>query len=159
MHLPGFQLGNGELEDLGFEPLELAFRDTEIELLEGIGCEWNTVGTVPKTPGLYAFTATHENVTSVAYVGMTENLWMVTKGRLPNGASRPAQRYGKPRYGGSTRQRINVEIARLRSTEIIVQHWVWPFRAAGSDVKAELRVQEEELIERWQLRSCGWNRG
>lgn len=96
------------------------------------------------------------------YVGLTEELWMITKGRLPAGGARPGQRYGRPRYAGVTRQRVNALIAaRIRSGEVM-RHWVRPLGESPGDraaVRGRLLQLEEELIVRWELRRVGWNRG
>ncbi len=44
------------------------------------------MGDVPRGPGIYAFTAGGDDDLRVMYVGLTEELWMVTKGRLPPAA-------------------------------------------------------------------------
>jgi hypothetical protein len=43
----------------------------------------------------------------------------------------------------------------------IVQHWVKPFAgpSLGADPKQSLLTAEAELIQRWDLRRAGWNRG
>lgn len=105
-----------ELTDLGFQPLDVRVERTDVPVAGGVGCEWRTTGDVPDAPGLYAFTlrrAEDRDGLRVVYVGMTEHLWMVTKGRLPDSASaRGAQRYGRPKHAGQTRQRVNMEIRR-----------------------------------------------
>lgn len=88
---------------------------------------------------------------------------MVTKGRLPDGRSRPAQRYGRPKYAGVTRQRINLLAAEQLETGHRLRHWVRPISPPESDsaaaLKGRLIREEEELILRWRLREVGWNRG
>lgn len=96
------------------------------------------------------------------YVGLTEELWMVTKGRLPGGGARPGQRYGRPRYAGVTRQRINTLIAPLAAAGELMRHWVKPVSDPPldrSELRALLLDEEQELISRWALRRDGWNRG
>ena len=85
--LPGHPVSETELLNEGFSPLRLGVGSLDVVLSCGVGCEWTTVGEVPTGPGLYAFTVeTHEEL-HVAYVGLTEELWMVTKGRLPIGGA------------------------------------------------------------------------
>jgi len=90
----------------------------------------------------------------VTYVGMTTHLWMVTIGRLPSGGGRGGQRYGRPRHAGVTRERVNVLVAEQVQVGRVVTHWVKPV----DDISA-LRLQEEQLIAKWDLRLAGWNRG
>lgn len=147
---------------LGFIPLDLLFRPTTVELPDGPACEWTTVGDVPKRPGLYAFTIGPDDVLRVMYVGLTEELWMVTKGRLPSGDARPGQRYGRPRYAGVTRQRVNALIAPHAARGALVRHWVKPIADPPSDratLRALLLDEEQALITQWALRRHGWNRG
>ena len=152
--LPGTPVTDEELSALGFIPLELEFVDSPVILPLGTGCSWITTGEVPDTAGLYAFTVAVDGFMHVTYVGRTSHLWMVTKGQLPrSGGSRPGQRYGRPKYAGVTRQRINVLIAAQRAAGRQVRHWVRPLP------DAETRLQEEQLIVRWRLRDTGWNRG
>jgi hypothetical protein len=153
-HIAGFAVEADELIDLGFSPFELEVRAVGVPVARGIGCEWSTLGAVPDHPGLYAFT-THDDIAlRVTYVGRTEHLWMVTKGRLPrSGGARPGQRYGRPRYAGITRQRINILVAAELAAGRHVQHWL---RALAED---QLVAEEERLIRRWRLREVGWNRG
>jgi hypothetical protein len=95
-------------------------------------------------------------------VGLTEELWTVTKGRLPAGGARPGQRYGRPRYAGVTRQRINALIAPHGAAGALVRHWVKPVSAPAADrptLRALLLEEEQALIARWALRPDGWNRG
>jgi hypothetical protein len=159
---PGFTVTSADLRKLGFVPLLLDVRSTKLELPFGTGCEWTTLGDVPKGPGLYAFTAGDDGDLRVMYVGLTEELWMVTKGRLPSGGARPGQRYGRPRYAGVTRQRVNGLIAEQLRAGKLIRHWVRPLgeppipRAA---MRGRLLELEHELIARWHLRRVGWNRG
>ena len=150
------------MRDAGFHALELEFRPASIDLPTGPGCEWTTVGAVPSGPGLYAFTVGPDDDLRVMYVGLTEELWMVTKGRLPAGGARPGQRYGRPKYAGTTRQRINALIAERIGRGDHVRHWVGPIIDPPQDrtaLRARLLQEEQELIETWKLRSVGWNRG
>ncbi len=160
------EAGHGTTADamraFGFSPLQLEFRPASIELPTGPGCEWTTVGAVPSGPGLYAFTIGPDEGLRVMYVGLTEELWMVTLGRLPAGGARPGQRYGRPRYAGVTRQRINALIAARVGGGALVRHWVRPLPDPPQDraaVRARLLQDEQELIATWKLRSVGWNRG
>jgi hypothetical protein len=91
---PGHPATATYLYEAGFRPLELRVTSLDVELPAGRGCEWTTIGEVPDGPGLYAFTVEDDAHIRVTYVGLTEHLWMVTKGRLPGsgGARRPALR-------------------------------------------------------------------
>lgn len=152
--LPGHPISDGELADLGFSPHDIFVRATGLALPTGLGCEWTTLGAVPDSSGLYAFTVDDGVVLHVTYVGLTTHLWMVTKGRLPrSGGARPGQRYGRPKYAGITRQRVNISIAAEIEAGRRVRHWLRPLPA---DV---LRQEEEALIRLWHLREVGWNRG
>ncbi|HCF99076.1 MAG TPA: hypothetical protein DEV93_00865 [Chloroflexi bacterium] len=68
---------------------------------------------------------------------------------------------GRPIHAGATRQRINVHVAKAVREDWIVQHWVKPFDwpSRGPDLKQSLLIAEAELIQRWDLRRVGWNRG
>jgi len=159
----GARVGANDLATLGFRPLNLHISKREVQVGDAVGCEWTTIGDVPDAPGLYAFTLQRQDPEEVrvVYVGMTAHLWMVTKGRLPGGLSRPGQRYGRPIYAGVTRQRINVQIARAIGEGWTVRHWVKPFNgiSLGPDPKQALLTAEAELIQRWDLRRVGWNLG
>ena len=151
---PGQPITATDLSTLGFQPLELRVTSLEVDLPSGRGCEWTTIGDVPAASGLYAFTVEDDHQIRVAYVGLTEHLWMVTKGRLPNsGGARGGQRYGRPRHAGVTRQRVNALIAEQLGAGRVVRHWVRQHPAAA------LRAEEERLITGWDLRRIGWNRG
>lgn len=80
--LPGHIVYEAEVLSHGFHPYELSFRPTDIALPGGRGCEWSTLGVVPEGPGLYLFTVTEGDMTTVTYAGQTKHLWMVTKGYL-----------------------------------------------------------------------------
>lgn len=158
----GYATTGDDMRTLGFIALDLLFRLTTVELPDGPACEWTTVGDVPKGPGLYAFTIGPDDVLRVMYVGLTEELWMVTKGRLPSGDARPGQRYGRARYAGVTRQRVNALIAPYAARGALVRHWVKPIADPPSDratLRALLLDEEEALITQWALRRDGWNRG
>lgn len=158
----GYATTSADMRALGFIPLDLLFRPTTVELPDGPACEWTTVGDVPKGPGLYAFTIGPDDVLRVMYVGLTEELWMVTKGRLPSGDARPGQRYGRPRYAGVTRQRVNALIVPHAARGALVRHWVKPIADPPSDratLRALLLDEEQALITQWALRRHGWNRG
>lgn len=61
---------------------------------------------------------------------------------------------------GATRKRVNAEVTRLVRDGQTVTHWFVMLRIPDhEDPKAFLRLEEEKLIVRWQLRSLGWNRG
>jgi hypothetical protein len=152
--LPGHPVTDEELVSLGFTAHDIVVRPVSVDLPGGRGCEWTTLGDVPDAPGLYAFTIDDGTHQHVAYVGLTTHLWMVTKGRLPrSGGARPGQRYGRPKYAGVTRQRVNILIAAELEAGRLVRHWLRPTSAA------DLRREEEALIQRWRLRQLGWNRG
>lgn len=158
----GFPTDEHSLLAAGFVPLDLEFRPTEVVLPSGPACEWTTKGPVPTGPGLYAFTVETDGDLSVLYVGLTEELWMITKGRTPDGKARPGQRYGRPKYAGVTRQRVNALVAHHVSQGRKVRHWVRPLPDPPSDravLRAKLLAAENELISGWQLRRLGWNRG
>lgn len=142
-----------ELERAGFDPRELKVSSLGVDLRSGNGCEWTTIGEVPAGPGLYAFTVELGHQVRVTYVGRTLHLWMVTKGRLPDGGSRPGQNYGRPRYAGETPQRVNILAAEQLRAGRLVRQWVSPLPEAA------LRAEEERLISEWDLRRVGWNRG
>jgi hypothetical protein len=160
--LPGCPTTTAELSALGFSSLTLRIRDGQVPLQGGAGMNWDTVGEVPKAPGTYLFTVANVDAIHVTYVGITTHLWMVTKGRLPSGASRPGQRYGRPKYAGITRQRVNVLVtAELRRGHTVL-HWIraLPDAPVGpTELTDVLKRDEEALIQRWHLRQCGWNRG
>lgn len=150
-----------ELRGLDFTPHELRFHADEVVTTRGIGCEWDTIGEVPSSPGVYAFTAEDPRQThslKVVYVGLTTHLWMVTKGALPGGIARGGQRYGRPVHAGETRKRVNVDITAARAGGLAIKHWVKPVESVHEDVRSVLRREEEVLIERWQLRLLGWNK-
>jgi hypothetical protein len=152
--LPGHPIAATALFAAGFRPLELTVGSLHVDLPSGTGCEWTTMGEVPDAPGLYAFTVEDDHELRVAYVGLTEHLWMVTKGHLPGGAgARGGQRYGRPKHAGVTRKRVNILIAEQLRAGRLVRHWVLPLPGVA------LRAEEERLIIDWDLRRVGWNRG
>jgi hypothetical protein len=137
-------------------------QDPTVELPDGPACEWTTAGDVPKGPGLYAFTIGPDDALRVMYVGLTEEVWTVAKGRLPGGGARLGQRYGRPRYAGATRQRINALIAPHAAKGVLVRHCVKPIVDPPADragLRAHLLDEEQTLIAQWALRQDGWNRG
>lgn len=164
MDMPGRDVTVRELEASGFLRLALDVRCLEVPY--GDGCEWSTIGDVPDAPGLYAFTVQNDQRLRVTYVGKTEHLWMVTKGRRPterqpSGEPRPAERYGRPRYGGNGRKRINSLIAKQLRVGRTVCHWVRPMTDLPADrleLNRRLLLSEEQFITRWDLRRVGWNR-
>lgn len=159
---PGFETSAADLRHAGFVPLVLEFRPAAVELPFGAGCEWTTVGEVPSGPGLYAFTSGDDEHLRVLYVGLTEDLWMITKGRLRAGGARPGQRYGRPRYAGVTRQRINALVAGRVAAGELIRHWVRPLVEAPAErgaMRSQLFQLEQDLIDSWNLRHLGWNRG
>jgi hypothetical protein len=144
------------LNSLGFSPYVLRFRaEADPEPF----CEWDTEGEVPDASGIYAFVLSRSDWPQqhVAYVGKTRHLWMVTKGMLPGGGgARPGNRYGRPKYAGSTRVRINSHIAVARRERCEVTHWLSPCPDVSA---AQLSRLEEDLIVGWDLRATGWNVG
>jgi len=161
--LPGFVISADDLTSIGFRPYDLQIEALDVQLPEGLGCNWTTIGSVPEAAGLYAFTVESGDTMVVTYVGMTEHLWMVTKGHLPrSGGARGGQRYGRPKHAGATRKRINCLVAEQIRLGRKVRHWLRPLQpTVGAQVatRSTLLAQEAELIERWHLRSVGWNRG
>ena len=151
-----------ELAQLGFVEHQLeAVHAGDVDEAGLIG--WNTLGPVPDAPGLYCFVG-QQNQSSelrVFYVGMTSHLWMVAKGQLPGGIARGGQRYGRPRHAGTTRQRVNAEVARLASDGWTFSHWLRAVETPPDPAMLEglLRAEESHLITMWGLRIVGWNRG
>lgn len=165
-NVPGSITTEEELRTLGFVRLTLEIVERDLPLQRGLGFSFNTVGDVPDSPGIYVFTIQRDGVLRVVYAGMTTHLWMVTKGRLPrSGGERGGQRYGRPKYAGETRQRINVLLWEQCGQGFDAAHWVLPLTkdAAASNelgtIKGALIAQEELLIAHWKLRMVGWNRG
>ena len=159
VNLPGTAVTIDELRELGFHRHRLEI--VRVSLPGGTGCEWNTLGAVPDAPGLYAFTVEADELLHVAYVGLTTNLWMVTKGCMPGvGQSRPAQRYGRHRYAGATRQRVNEAVGEQLRAGRTVSHWLRPTAHGATDAATKLALATEEsaLIARWSLQTTGWNR-
>ncbi len=141
-------------------PLELV---TDADVPQGGLIGWDTLGSVPDAPGLYCFVGqkTPSNELRVFYVGMTSHLWMVAKGQLPGGIARGGQRYGRPKHAGTTRQRVNAEVARLAANGWTFSHWLRAVEAPAdpATLEALLRAEESRLIAIWDLRVVGWNRG
>ena len=158
---PGFQVTERDLRNLGFSPFELQWLDP-VSLPSGTATNWNTLGKIPSGAGLYAFTTEIRNMRDalrVRYVGMTTDLWMVTKGRLPDGTARGGQRYGRRKHSGDTRKRVNIELTTARAEGLHVRHWLRSVDVPdGTDAKTLLRQEEARLIWIWNLRSVGWNR-
>lgn len=154
-NFPGHRVTERELHTLGFYPYELEIYSVDVQLPEGVGYNWKTIGDVPELPGVYAFTVDdYGSDPHVTYVGQTKHLWMVTKGRLPRlGGARGPQRYGRPLHAGETRRRINILASEQIRKGYHVRHWLRPTDASL------LLTDEEELIRRWNLRRVGWNRG
>jgi hypothetical protein len=155
-------VARGDLTRLGFVEHPLG-PVAAADVPEGGLIGWNTMGSVPDAPGLYCFVGqkNSSNELRVFYVGMTGHLWMVAKGQLPGGIARGGQRYGRPKHAGTTRQRVNAEVARLASDGWTFSHWL---RAVDSPadpatLEALLRAEESRLIATWNLRVVGWNRG
>ena len=153
--LPGTGVSATELTDMGFVALDLELLDPVSLPFGEIGVNWNTIGDVPDSPGVYAFSVSDgQEELRVTYVGLTSHLWMVTKGRLPDGSGRGGQRYGRPKHAGTTRTRVNILLAEQLDLGRPVRHWV----KIVPDVE-ELPALEEALIRKWDLRLAGWNRG
>jgi len=152
MARPGHPILATDLTKAGFQPLELRVSSLDVELPGGRGCEWTTLGEVSNASGLYAFTVEDDHQMRVAYVGRTDHLWMVTKGRLPGNGARGGQRYGRPQHAGATRQRVNILIAEQLRAGRVVRHWIRQLQPTA------LRAEEERFITGWDLRRVGWNR-
>lgn len=106
--LPGTPVGDDDLRTLGFAPHELQFGEEARWDGDGLGINWTIVGDVPSGPGLYAFTVGDGERLHVAYVGMAKRLWGIAKGYDPEQRkARPGQRYGRPKWAGTTRKRVN----------------------------------------------------
>lgn len=119
----GYIVSGEELQRRGFQRLDIEFVGEEQQLASGACRNWNSVGEVPASPGLYAFVVEKDQEMRAVYVGRTANLWMVTKGTLPGGHSRPGQRYGRPKYAGVTRERINALVVQAAADGYTVSHW------------------------------------
>jgi hypothetical protein len=158
----GTPVARDNLTRLGFveHPLKLV---TDADVPEGGLIGWDTLGPVPDAPGLYCFVGQKDpsNELRVFYVGMTSHLWMVAKGQLPDGITRGGQRYGRPKHAGTTRQRVNAEVARLVADGWTFSHWLRAVEAPTepATLGALLRAEESRLIAIWDLRVVGWNRG
>lgn len=143
-----------ELNRRGFRRLDIEFVGDIQQLASGPCRNWNSIGQVPDSEGLYAFVLEKNEESRVAYVGRTAHLWMVTKGSLPGVHARPGQRYGRPKYAGVTRERINALVLQATDAGYTVSHWVCP-RGEGATA---LDLAERALIAEWDLVACGWNR-
>lgn len=122
---PGYPITEEELRDVGFTSHELRVDRIEVSLAGGMGRNWETIGVVPDLPGLYAFTVLAGRDERVTYVGLTTHLPMVTDG-IRLGVSRRGQRYGRPKWAGQTRQRVNVCVTGEVMAGNRVRHWVRP---------------------------------
>lgn len=158
----GTPVPRDHLTSLGFveHPMKLI---PDVDVPEGGLIGWDTMGSIPDAPGLYCFVG-RKNPSSelrVFYVGMTSHLWMVAKGQLPGGIARGGQRYGRPKHAGTTRQRVNAEVARLIANGWSFSHWLRAVEAPADPATLEvvLRAEESRLIAMWDLRVAGWNRG
>lgn len=151
--IPGTLVHPSDLAGIGFQKCELKNIEP-VKLRNGQnGINWDTVGEVPDSSGIYAFTVEDACQLRVTYVGMTSHLWMVTKGRLPRGGgARGGNRYGRPKHAGETRKRINVEAAEQIRFGRTVNHWVKLVQ------QENLTKAEADLIKLWDLRKTGWNR-
>ena len=150
------------LTGLGFVEHALVMA-TDADVPEGGLIGWDTLGSVPDAPGLYCFVGQKNpsNELRVFYVGMTSHLWMVTRGQLPGGIARGGQRYGRPKHAGTTRQRVNAEVARLAADGWTFSHWLRAVEVSADPptLKTLLLAEESNLIAMWDLRVAGWNRG
>jgi len=158
----GTPVAREDLTRLGFVEHQLeAVPDADVP--EGGLIGWNTLGPVPDAPGLYCFVGqgNQSSELRVFYVGMSSHLWMVAKGQLPGGIARGGQRYGRPKHAGTTRQRVNAEVARLAADGCTLSHWLRAVEAPPDPAMLEalLRAEESRLIKMWDLRVVGWNRG
>ena len=91
---------------------------------------------------------------------MTGHLSMVARGQLPGGIARGGQRYGRPQYAGTTRQRVNAEVARLAAGGWTLSHWLRAVEAVPDPAMLEALLRaEESRLKMWDLRVVGWNRG
>lgn len=145
-----------ELTRRDFSPFQLQFRNGPSA--QGT-CEWNTLGSVPDAPGLYAFVLTDRcGYLRVTYVGFTSNLWLVTKGRLPSGASRRGHRYGRPKYATSDRSRISGLVCQAIQEGFEVGHWLSP-RHFPPELELEVALTDarDNLIRTWRTTKHGWN--
>jgi hypothetical protein len=158
----GTPVSRNHLTRLGFVEHALVLV-TDADVPEGGLIGWDTLGSVPDAPGLYCFVGQKNpsNELRVFYVGMTSHLWMVTKGQLPGGIARGGQRYGRPKHAGTTRQRVNAEVARLSAGGWTFSHWLRAVEASTdpATLKTLLLSEEASLIAMWDLRVVGWNRG
>ena len=159
--VPGASVSRSHLAQLGFMEHELEILGPSDALGTGDGLSWNTLGPLPTGPGLYCFVAM-EHVSAaprVMYVGLSSQLSAIAAGTDPLGA-RGGQRYGRPKYAGMTRKRINAEVARLVRDGLFVTHWFSMLSVPDDqEPRAFLHRAEEALILRWNLRVVGWNRG
>ena len=158
----GARVARDDLMRLGFveHPLRMV---ADADVPEGGMTGWDIVGPIPDAPGLYCFAGQKDpsDGLRVFYVGMTSHLWMVAKGKLPGGIARGGQRYGRPKHAGTTRRRVNAEVARLAAAGWRFSQWLRAVEAPADPAALEalLRVEESRLIARWDLRIVGWNRG
>jgi hypothetical protein len=149
---------NDELHAAGYHRLHLTWRGARFEHPLYDRCrDFDVAADVPQSQGLYLFGLETAAGVDIRYVGMTTHLWMVTRGRLPDGRARGGQRYGRPRHAGPTRQRINAAMTAETERGAVVGLWINPRHEPGGT--SSLRLEEEKAIERWQLRSHGLNRG
>jgi hypothetical protein len=74
---------------------------------------------------------------------------------------RPGQRYGRPRYAGVTRQRVNplivTRVTAFELTPALVRRVDAP-PGDGAAVRARLLQLEQVVIAQWSLRRVGWSR-
>jgi len=157
----GTQISRDDLRQLDFAGHALQ-RVPSADVPEAGLIGWDTLGEVPRAPGLYCFVGEHGSPGDlrIFYVGMTTHLWMVTKGQLPGGVARGGQRYGRPKHAGETRRRVNGEVARMTADAWTFTHWLRAVEAPDerANIEALLRAEESRLIGIWELRKVGWNR-
>lgn len=142
-----------ELRVEGWEPFEIRWlNDTFNHHRHGTMRSFDVVGKVPSGPGLYLFTLGRD-VVDVRYCGKTKDLWMVTYGKLWYGDPRGANRYGRPKSAGDTRQWVNSRLTQHPDDD--PRMWTRPIPGANGD---ELLEVEDACIDRWYTWQLGWNR-
>jgi hypothetical protein len=155
----GAKTSRRELEEIGFTELELAFCDEET-VLPGIGIarDFDVIGTVPDSPGLYAMTL-RGLALRIHYVGKSAHLWMPTRGVRPRARSRARgpQRYGRVKNAAPHRKERNVLLNRGLRAGRTPSIWVLPLPAWARQ-EGLLDEAEDAVISYFALRRCGWNR-
>jgi hypothetical protein len=157
MTAPNISSGD-DLPSGGWRPLPIRWLPSSYDHhLFGRTRKFDVVADVPRSAGLYVFGVDLDASVDVRYVGQSSHLWMVTKGRLPGGQARPGQRYGRPKWSGATRQRINAALTEAADAGRTVRMWV---KTIGGviDIKQALDIAEGDAISRWELCRYGLNR-